>query len=766
MRLAVVPACLLGWTLNLAGPSMGPAARAAGSARATAAAVAAARSDGASQKISVELRGPLALVQITRRLPREGDGWRGRRAAPAAAQDQLLDVALPDRAALLSVELNDRGRWQTVAPADAGHAREDYQAALDARAVAATQEPFDDDTRFRVRVARGAARPTISDAATAGAAPAPTQPLLLRYRFSALVEYTHGRYRLRFPPSPEASPPPAEVTVSGAALADLEIAGVRSTFPAHPAAAALGGDAYSRTAGRVSTRSGWEISYTLATRPPAAGAPSTGPTLEGSAAAAPISDRESAIAFSVHARARGRTPLPDNLLLLIDRSRSVGLPGLAAEHDLATRLLERLPPSTRFDALFFDRAVARLFPMVRPATREAIGAIEAEMTPDRLANGTDLPGALHAAGELLRRESIGFAPRTLLVLITDGALPEGQTGPALDAALGAIPGLDLSVALLVVRPRDEESVTAAARLALEALAQARGGLERELRADDIDETVASVLDVLAEGGDVFAARVIAGGAGARLAGPLAPDSGVTGVARVAGRIRRAGELSGIARGRTARAPLELLEVNPAWLRPHAAVAETAAPVESRLLSTPGLLALVEPISRPAAPAAPSATARGSMDRGVVRNTLSLAFMPRARACYQNRPGSTPEMRDLTGRVRLAIELVRGEVVDARVESSTLNQPQIEACLRDGAFALEVPRAYRNDEPVTAVVNLVFRPRTPEKKHSAEDSFPIGAEIDLILEQLKREELKEEQPKPPEPEPAPQPKKSEPPQSAR
>jgi hypothetical protein len=97
------------------------------------------------------------------------------------------------------------------------------------------------------------------------------------------------------------------------------------------------------------------------------------------------------------------------------------------------------------------------------------------------------------------------------------------------------------------------------------------------------------------------------------------------------------------------------------------------------------------------------------------------------------------MRELTGRVRMAIDLVRGEVMDARVESSTLAQPTIETCLRESAFALEVPRAYHNDEQVTAVVNLVFRPRTPEKRRSAEDTFPIGAEIDLILEELKNAE---------------------------
>jgi hypothetical protein len=93
-------------------------------------------------------------------------------------------------------------------------------------------------------------------------------------------------------------------------------------------------------------------------------------------------------------------------------------------------------------------------------------------------------------------------------------------------------------------------------------------------------------------------------------------------------------------------------------------------------------------------------------------------------------------------VRLAIDLVRGEVIDARVESSTLNRFAIESCLREAAFALDVPRAYRNDAPVTAILNLVFRPRTPEKRHTAEDSYPIGAEIDLILEELHKSEAAE------------------------
>jgi hypothetical protein len=102
---------------------------------------------------------------------------------------------------------------------------------------------------------------------------------------------------------------------------------------------------------------------------------------------------------------------------------------------------------------------------------------------------------------------------------------------------------------------------------------------------------------------------------------------------------------------------------------------------------------------------------------------------------------------------MAIDLVRGEVMGAHVESSTLGRPAIEGCLREAAFALEVPRAYRNDAPVTAIVNLVFRPRTPEKRHTAEDTYPVGAEIDLVLEELHRSEAGADAP-PAEPAPPP------------
>jgi hypothetical protein len=155
--------------------------------------------------------------------------------------------------------------------------------------------------------------------------------------------------------------------------------------------------------------------------------------------------------------------------------------------------------------------------------------------------------------------------------------------------------------------------------------------------------------------------------------------------------------------------------------------------ETRLLVGPGVAALVEPVVRPAAsPTATDDRPRGYLERSVVRDALSLAFTPRARACYLNRSARTAADRDLSGRVRLALYLVRGEVGAARIETSTLAHPMIENCLREAAFALDVPRAYRNDDPVTAVLNLVFRPRTPERK-SGITNTSLNAEIDLIVE---------------------------------
>jgi len=661
--------------------------------RIAAGAGAAPAADVPRHEITVDARGPLAFVEVTRALPPpEG----------ATATEALLDLSLPERSVLVAVEVRDRGRWRAVEAATAAAPGDVYRDASSARGVTPAAEPFDDSADYRLRVQRGAG--------TRGA-----EPPAVRYRFSATPSFSNGRFRVRFPAAPERLPAPADVTVTVQGALDVDIAGSRS-----PTA----GAGVARARGRASTRSGWEISWAPRDPAPAAG----GPTLDARVVMASLSPGETAVGYSIRSRAARPAGAPTSVLAVIDRSRSVGLPGLSAEHDLVRRVLEALPPSTRFDALFFDRASKRLFPMSRPATREAIGALEDEMVPARMQNGTDLVAALRDAGALLRREQSTFAPRTLLLVLTDGALTAAQDGAALDHALGAIPDLDLSVAAFMVRPPDDDPVSRETRQALHDFAASRKGIARMVRIADVPDAVAGALADVDRGGDVAAVRARLDGRQYTLAPALGPGTIVSGVMSSAGKPPRTIEIEANARGKRVALPGRPVRVAPEWLRAWSATAPH--PEKARLLVSPGVLALVEPIVRPVAE--PEPPVKGSMDRLVMRNVLSLAYMPRARACYLGRTAATAASRDLTGRVRLAIDVVRGEIERAAIESSTLNRADVEACLREGAFEIEVPRVVRNDAPVTAILNLVFRPQTPEKKHT-EDLGAVGDQIDLIIE---------------------------------
>jgi Mg-chelatase subunit ChlD len=645
-------------------------------------------------RIAIDARGPLALVEVTRALAVEKNGC-----------DATLEIALPDGAALVAVEVRDGGRWRALdAASPDAKAAERFGEERKRRGPGCAEDAEvglpDSDTSVRLRLAVGAGG---------------RSPVNARYRFAVATPFVGGRFHLRFPPSPERIPTPADVVVQTRDAVDLEIAGARAPRTSGPAS------------GHASTRSGWEVSW--APREPATG---DAPSLDARLAAAPLSAGETAIAYALRARAARPAAPPASVLFVIDRSRSVGLPGLAAERDLARRLLEALPPATRFDALFFDRASKRLFPLARPATREALDALEAEMVPDRLQNGTDLAAALHDAGALLRHEPPGGG-RILLAVLTDGALPAQHDGAALDKALGALPGLDLTLAAFVVRAADDEPMPAHARQSLHDLAALRGGLARELRPADVGDGAPAALADLDRGGDVGNVRLEADGRPRRLAEAVAPGSATAGVVVVPGHPPRRLALTALVRGHQLSIAAAPTAVAPEWLRPPAPPA--AGPPQARLMLGKEVIVLLEPIAHPAP--AGEAPVRGSMDRMVMRNVLSLAYMPRARACYLGRSGASLASRDLTGRVRLAIDVVRGEVERAIIESSTLKASAIEDCLRDGAFAIEVPRAVRSDAPVTAVLNLNFRPHTPEKP--APDLGAVGDQIDLVIESAHAEQ---------------------------
>lgn len=658
------------------------------------------------QTITIDVRGAVARVTVTRQLP------------PIRQGEMILDLALPDRSALLDVQLGGGGRRHPVSLVSRAAARDRYLASLRTIGLSAGEAAFDDDATHRARVASADRnREEFSQ---------------LTYHFSTILEVRGDRYMLAFPAPPELNPPSVsrvDVRVAPHHEAhQVSIAGsVRSVR-------AGGGVVVSET---VATNKRWLLSLL---RAPPARASRRGPLVEGLASVAPARPAGGGTLLAYALSASGTEPgvLPERVLFLVDRSRSVGPAGLAAERDVARLLLEQLPPSTRFDALYFDRGTSRLFPVPRTATREAIQMLDDQSVPALLGNGTDLGGTLRAAGDLIRREASTFAPSALVVLLTDGAVGHvagGRLGPL----IGTTPGVDLMAAVISVRPDEDPPVSPEERRLLRSLPAELplGGIEREMRVSAISDAVPSAIAALARGGDVYdlavqGGRRRAGTAVPALAEVLAPGEGASGVVKL-DRSSAGLRFSATARGKPHPIVPRLVAVDESWLASHLGANTDQARLWS---SSDGAIAMFEPVLR-LPPGEPAGAVRGFMERSVVRDALSLAFTPRARACYLNRSGATPADRALTGRVRLAIDLVRGEVGAARIESSTLARPEIETCLKNAAFALDVPRAYRNDEAVTAILNLVFKPRTPEKVASLTGTA-VGDEIDLLVEEALRD----------------------------
>jgi hypothetical protein len=619
---------------------------------------------------SITVSGPLALVEVERTLVAE----------PGAHQELVWDVALPEGAAVTDWSVTSEGRAVRLAAADPTRARADHAATLTRRAVAATKASLDEGTDFRLHVA---------------GLPAGGRALL-RYRYSAVLGCRKGRFLLHVPGSLEADPLPAEVRVSVAAsVTDLEVAGV----PVRAAHARV----------RAPARAAWDLSFALR------GQAGREPMLAG----AGREGSETTVALGVcRADQPAKGPPPERVVLLIDRSRSVGPAGISLERDLGRALLEALPPSVHFNAVLFDRVATPLFPVARAATGEALAALEAQAGPGLLENGTSVPRALKAAAELLRFEG---ESRTWLVLLTDGAVPEAERAEALLSATASLPASRTDVLVLLVRPGGDEPAPAQAQEILRALPARFGGVLRAVDPADLRAAVSEVATAARQGGDLFAVSVGAGGRRSEAFAAVPPGGGQTRIFRVAG--TGALTIGGRRGGEGFSHPLSAVTV------PRAALAAQLGGVASAWIARDARLATwVETATGP--PPLADDIPRGQMDKGVVGNSLSLAYLPRARACYLSRKVRSADDFQLRGRLRLELHLERGEMVEAVVRRSTLNRPEIEACLREAAFGVEIPRPLHRDAPVVAALNLIFQPRTPPP--GTPDASPFSKEIDLLL----------------------------------
>src|SRR5215831_16985034 len=99
----------------------------------------------ATHKIAVDVRGPLVMVQVTRVLYPADDA--------RAPGEVVLDVALPEGAALIDLEISDNGRWRPAEAIEAERGRDLYVEAMRQRGLVAVAEPFDDSAVYRIRAA-------------------------------------------------------------------------------------------------------------------------------------------------------------------------------------------------------------------------------------------------------------------------------------------------------------------------------------------------------------------------------------------------------------------------------------------------------------------------------------------------------------------------------------------------------------------------------------------------------------------------------------
>src|SRR5439155_7914900 len=91
--------------------------------------------DVARHDITIDARGPIALVEVTRALPA---------AARPGAGEVMLDLALPAQSVLVAVEVRDRGRWRSIEAAAGAAPADAYRNESAARGVTPASEPFDD----------------------------------------------------------------------------------------------------------------------------------------------------------------------------------------------------------------------------------------------------------------------------------------------------------------------------------------------------------------------------------------------------------------------------------------------------------------------------------------------------------------------------------------------------------------------------------------------------------------------------------------------
>lgn len=434
-------------------------------------------------------------------------------------------------------------------------------------------------------------------------------------------------------------------------------------------------------------------------------------------------------------------PRPDHVVIALDRSRSTA-PDLHRDAFAAVAgLFDELPPGTTFDAISFARTARPLlgdgeFPQVHDqAARDRLATVLDAGTREQ---GTDLAAALTLAA---RRIAARGARRPLVLVITDGMLPSG-VGPAqLEHVFSDILGQRTRPELLFIvdeplmlrggispdHPVATVAAALGARISLESLAQhARAGdsgdrlTEALLAAPpvladlELDLPKRAVLDSPAPTGLVAGNVLVVRGSytGApptlRVRGKLAGKRTVTTLRAVASPPPPPALVASVGVADLARAAADGFALPPWFGRKLQRVAQLGILWSGRH----------------------GGEERGFLDAKIFRNYLGVRVFPRARACFNK---ALTRDQQLGGRVVFEIEVGKGEVMFARVDTTALNHPDptFAACLLEAAWALDIPAGHLDDQIYRLRYPVVFSPPADGRPTMEDDSLGPGT-VELLL----------------------------------
>lgn len=450
----------------------------------------------------------------------------------------------------------------------------------------------------------------------------------------------------------------------------------------------------------------------------------------------------------------------DRVLAVVDTSRSME-GTMASASQVVEAVLAQARPAAEIDAIFFDRT-ARGGRQWRTNTAGTRAAITADLRAATLDNGTGLADAMSVAGAALGDHDDPHR-RTLVVVITDGLVPSETSALDLIQRLGGV-HVDTRLSFVLLAPSGA-LLPDPLHGPLSEAASSTGGMVIAARADETAARAKSMATELGQSaplgeltavgldgvGGIALPDAIPAGQGVALLGwylgrpPTAPRLLATRGAhpvQLDARAIAAPEFAAQALARASSATDDLTIIHGTSDSPETdadrthvtnliagrqrraglvsddnslVVVDRGAPfaAERRKLAVAGgpftRIAPAGEVSaarnaRPPQVRIGVAMRRGDLDKQLIRSMLNTGLVPRARACFQPLL-ITPKASE--GTIYLDLELSRGEVTRARAVPPSAFSLDIQRCVVEAAYQMQVPRVQPIEEP--DVVTVVHYP---------------------------------------------------------